>query len=113
MSAGPARALGLFQKGNLGLGCDGDVVIYEEDPNVRKMFGHPRYVIKGGEIVLEDGEIREAPPGREFLVKPPCDPGIDTSCVPFETVIRCNLRTIPEIERIHNPRIKTASTCPR
>ena len=29
MSAGPARALGLTQKGNLGIGCDADIVIYE------------------------------------------------------------------------------------
>src|SRR6185369_5937745 len=74
MSAGPARCLGLQQKGNLGIGCDGDVVIYEEDKDVARMFSHPRYVIKGGEIVIEDGDIREAPQGREFLVKPSIDP---------------------------------------
>src|SRR4026209_2685147 len=53
MSAGPARALGPPQKGNLGLGCDADLVIYEEDEDVEQMFSHPRYVIKGGEIVIE------------------------------------------------------------
>jgi formylmethanofuran dehydrogenase subunit A len=61
MSAGPARALGLTHKGNLGISSDADVVMYEEDANIQRMFGHPRYVIKGGEIVIEDGEIREAP----------------------------------------------------
>jgi formylmethanofuran dehydrogenase subunit A len=115
MSAGPARALGLFQKGNLGLGCDGDVVIYEEDQNVRKMFGHPRYVIKGGEIVLEDGEIREAPVGREFIVKPPCDPGIDAFMRPlFEDCYTMSFENYPvEIERIHNPRMQDCIDVPR
>ena len=30
------------------------------------MFGHPRYVIKGGEIVIEEGDIRETPDGSEY-----------------------------------------------
>ncbi len=77
MSAGPARALGLSRKGNLGLGCDADIVIYEEDDDSQRMFGHPRYVIKAGEVVIEDGDIRETPEGREFLFKPFCDPDID------------------------------------
>jgi len=32
-SAGPARALGLKQKGHLGVGADGDITIYSEKPN--------------------------------------------------------------------------------
>ena len=31
-SAGPARALGLPQKGHLGVGADADVAIYDENP---------------------------------------------------------------------------------
>ena len=45
MSAGPARALGLHQKGQHGTGADADLVIYNEDDDVQQMFGHPRYVI--------------------------------------------------------------------
>jgi formylmethanofuran dehydrogenase subunit A len=105
MSAGPARALGLTQKGNLGIGCDADVVIYEHDDNVQRMFGHPRYVIKGGEIVIEDGEIREAPQGREFLVKPELDPGIDEFMRPlFEDCYTMSFENYPvEFERIDHP----------
>jgi formylmethanofuran dehydrogenase subunit A len=102
MSAGPARALGLKQKGSLGVGCDADVVIYELDDDVAQTFSHPRYVIKGGEMVIEDGDIREAPEGREFLVKPSYDPGTDDFIRPlFEDCYTMQFENYPvELERI-------------
>jgi formylmethanofuran dehydrogenase subunit A len=104
MSAGPARALGLTHKGNMSVGSDADLVLYNRDDNVAQMFSHPRYVIKGGEIVLEDGEIREAPPGREFLVKPAYDPGTDDFIRPlFEDCYTMSFENYPvEIERIEH-----------
>ena len=63
-SAGPARALGLAQKGHLGVGADADITIYDENPANGLLFEQPRYVIKGGEVVVEDGEIRAVPAGR-------------------------------------------------
>src|SRR5262249_34389279 len=65
-SAGPARALGLTQKGHLGVGADADVTIYNEKPDDVLMFQYPRYVIKGGEVVVEEGDIRNVRVGREF-----------------------------------------------
>lgn len=108
MSAGPARALGLTNKGNLGIGCDADIVMYEEDANVQKMFGHPRYVIKAGEVVIEDGEIREAPQGREFLVKPEYDASVDEFIRPlFEDHYTMSFENYPvEFERIENPDLR-------
>ena len=103
MSAGPARALGLSKKGNLGVGCDADVVIYEEDPtDVARTFGHPRYVIKAGEIVIEEGDIRETPEGQEFLVKPDMSPDIDEFMKPrFEDVYTMQFENYPvELERV-------------
>src|SRR5436305_9646853 len=67
-SAGPARALGLTQKGHLGVGADGDVAVYNESKDVFQMFSYPRYVVKGGEVVLEEGEIRKAVAGKGLLV---------------------------------------------
>jgi len=105
MSAGPAKALGLTQKGNLSIGSDADLVLYHEDENIAQMFSHPRYVIKGGEIVLEDGEIREAPQGREFLVRPAYDPTTDEFIRPlFEDCYTMSFENYPvEIERIEHP----------
>ena len=46
--AGPARILGLKNKGHLGPGADADITIYTPDPNIETMFELPRYVIKSG-----------------------------------------------------------------
>jgi formylmethanofuran dehydrogenase subunit A len=108
MSAGPARALGLPQKGNLGVGSDADLVIYNADADVARMFGHARYVIKGGEIVIEDGEIRETPQGREFLVQPACDPDTDAFIRPlFEDCYTMSFENYPvEFERIEHAELR-------
>jgi formylmethanofuran dehydrogenase subunit A len=108
MSAGPAKALGLTQKGNLGLGCDGDLVIYEEDGDPARMFSHPRYVIKGGEVVIEDGDIRETPEGREFLLKPRHDPATDDFIRPlFEDCYTMSFENYPvELERIEHAELR-------
>src|SRR5437762_243974 len=76
-SAGPARALGLAQKGHLGVGADADVTIYNENPDGELMFRYPRYVVKSGAIVVEEGDIRNVSEGREFLVHPAVDPAIE------------------------------------
>jgi formylmethanofuran dehydrogenase subunit A len=76
-SAGPARSLGLTQKGHLGPGADADVTIYHEKPEDGRLFTYPRYVIKSGEIVVEDGDVRAATAGREFVVHPACDEQIE------------------------------------
>src|SRR5207302_9176611 len=57
--AGPARMLGLKHKGHLGAGADADITIYTPSADKRAMFELPRYVIKAGEIVVEQGEIRQ------------------------------------------------------
>ncbi len=108
MSAGPARALGLSQKGNLGLDKDADIVIYDHDIDIARMFGHPRYVIKGGEIVIEEGDIRATPDGREFMIKPSYDPGTEEFLRPlFEEKYCMSFENYPvEMERIEQPDIQ-------
>ncbi|MGH7199163.1 MAG: formylmethanofuran dehydrogenase subunit A, partial [Planctomycetaceae bacterium] len=71
--AAPARMLGLRQKGHLGVGADGDVTIYQPDADVQRMFELPRYVVRRGEVVVEDGEIRSTENGRTLHVAPPYD----------------------------------------
>lgn len=54
--AAPAKALGLKQKGHLGVGADGDVTIYRDNPaDAKAMFESPVHVLKGGTFVVRDG----------------------------------------------------------
>ncbi|HEY7637891.1 MAG TPA: formylmethanofuran dehydrogenase subunit A [Gemmatimonadales bacterium] len=76
--AGPARLLGLRQKGHLGPGADADVTIYSRDSDIAKMFSTPRYVLKGGTLIVDEGELRSAPSGRRLRVAP----GFDDALLP-------------------------------
>ena len=100
-------ALGLSHKGHLGVGADADVTIYNDTPDVARMFGYPRYVLKGGEIVLEEGEIRRTPQGREFLVQPAYDEHIEEYLRPvFQQVYTMSFDNYPvEMERVSQPEI--------
>ena len=75
--AGPARLLGLSAKGHLGAGADADITIYTPDADRTRMFATPRYVIKGGTLVVEEGQLRRAPRGARHTVSPEYDPAIE------------------------------------
>ncbi len=76
--AGQAKALGLTQKGHLGVGADADIAIYNINPDyvdpsrkfkaVRKAFEGAKYTIKGGEIVVKDGQVVRPVFGKTFWV---------------------------------------------
>jgi len=78
--AGQAKALGLKQKGHLGVRADADVSVYNVNPElvdaskkykrVRKAFQRAAYTIKGGEIVVKDGEVVKSVEGKTFWVNP-------------------------------------------
>ncbi len=57
--AAPARILGLEQKGHLGPGADADVTVYDDLADRELMFRSPRYVLKGGQVIVEKGELRQ------------------------------------------------------
>jgi formylmethanofuran dehydrogenase subunit A len=75
--AGPARLLGLTDKGHLGAGAAADITIYDHDTDRSRMFATPRYVIKGGSLVVEEGQLRRAPRGDRLLARPEYDPAIE------------------------------------
>jgi len=104
-SAGPARSLGLTNKGHLGIGADADVAIYNESKDVAQMFAHPRYVIKGGEVVLEEGEIRVVVEGRGFVSRPIYDDKIEDFIRPlFQQYYTMSFDNYPvEMERLEHP----------
>jgi len=75
--AAPARILGLKNKGHLGIGADADVTIYNKSDNKEEMFATPRYVIKEGAVLVEDGEIRRETYGKTVFVAPGYDRDIE------------------------------------
>ena len=77
--AAPARILGLTHKGHLGPGADADVTVYMRDADIATMFATPRYVIKGGIAVVEEGALRRAPAGGRLYVNPEHDRTIEAS----------------------------------
>lgn len=73
--AGPARMLGLKHKGHLGPGADADITLYLPNADKQQMFEMPKYVIKAGEILIDDGELRGSPQGKTLHVAPGYDLG--------------------------------------
>ncbi len=71
--AGPARLLGLSRKGHLGNGADADISIYTRNSDIAAMFASPRYVLKGGALVVEEGQLRRAPTGERLRLRPEYD----------------------------------------
>jgi formylmethanofuran dehydrogenase subunit A len=75
--AGPARLLGLAHKGHLGPGADADVVLYRPDADAEAMFTAPKLVLKGGVVVVADGQVRREVHGRTLQATPEYDRGIE------------------------------------
>jgi formylmethanofuran dehydrogenase subunit A len=75
--AAPARILGLTNKGHLGVGADADVTIYLPNDDREQMFALPKIVIKDGNVLIEDGEIRDPHNGKTLHVAPAFDPGFE------------------------------------
>jgi formylmethanofuran dehydrogenase subunit A len=107
-AAGPAKALGLPHKGHLGVGADADVAIYNQNPDGVMMFRYPRYVIKAGEIVVEEGDLRQMNAGREFISRAAFDPTIEDYLRPvFQQYYTMSFDNYPvEMERIEHPEIR-------
>ena len=74
--AAPARMLGLMHKGHLGPGADADLTVYNPNKDKEVMFRFPRYVIKSGIVVSEDGDLRGDYFGKTLHVTPAYDPGV-------------------------------------
>jgi formylmethanofuran dehydrogenase subunit A len=50
--------------------------VYASDPDQARMFATPRYVVKNGVVVVEEGQLRRAPAGRRLHVCPPFDAAV-------------------------------------
>ncbi len=77
--AGPARSLGLKDRGHLGVGACGDITVYKDNPNREAMFATPVMVFKNGELVVRDGKVVKAVQGATHVARPEYDKGIEKS----------------------------------
>lgn len=75
--AGPARLLGLKDRGHLGTGAAADIAIYREDANREVMFTAPEHVFKDGVRVARRGQITATPTGGTHFVEPVFDRGVE------------------------------------
>jgi formylmethanofuran dehydrogenase subunit A len=71
-------------------------------------------VIKGGEIVVEEGDVIAASEGREFIVRPAYDDQIEEYIRPlFQQVYTMSFENYPvEIERLRRPELMTLGPKP-
>jgi formylmethanofuran dehydrogenase subunit A len=76
--AGQAKALGLKNKGHLGVGADADVAIYDLNPKtinpskehvkIRNAFQQAMVTIKNGEIVSKNNQVIQTKNGKTFWI---------------------------------------------
>lgn len=81
--AGPARALGLTNKGQLGIGADADITIYDDMEDKEMMFNAPRFVIKSGHTIIENHEFKNDFIGKLLHIAPEYDAKIEDVVKPF------------------------------
>jgi len=94
--AGPAKILGLKHKGHLGVGADADITIYSPHENKEAMFEMPRYVIKSGEILIDECELKQQTFGKTFHVAPAYDVEVEADIADwFEQYYTVQFRNYP------------------
>ncbi len=105
--AATAKTLGMAHKGHLGPGADGDVSVYDINPRswrpsmhreLEKAFTLAKYTIKGGELVVRDGEVLATPQGSTYWVDakaPNEDELVKDLEADFQKYITINFRNYP------------------
>lgn len=66
--SGPAKLLGLADRGHLRPGARADVAVYREDRDRTAMFTAAKLVLKDGTAIVEDGEVVEWRAGRTLAL---------------------------------------------
>jgi formylmethanofuran dehydrogenase subunit A len=75
--AGPARLLGLADRGHLGAGAAADIAVYREQGDREAMFTAPVLVFKDGVEVARAGRVSAVPVGGTHFVEPGYDDAIE------------------------------------
>jgi formylmethanofuran dehydrogenase subunit A len=77
--AGPAKSLGLKDRGHLGVGACADVTVYEDIADKEAMFTAPELVFKNGQLIVRNGRIIKLVQGATHVARPAFDKGIERS----------------------------------
>ncbi|MBX9682324.1 MAG: formylmethanofuran dehydrogenase subunit A [Hyphomicrobium sp.] len=77
--AGPAKSLGLKDRGHLAVGACADITVYDDNPNREAMFETPELVFKNGELIVRNGRIVKIVQGATHVARPNYDIGIEKS----------------------------------
>jgi formylmethanofuran dehydrogenase subunit A len=75
--AGPARLLGMKDRGHLGEGAAADIAIYREQADREAMFRTPDWVFKDGTLVAKQGTLTATPVGGTHFIEPGYDSAIE------------------------------------
>jgi len=75
--AGPARSLGLKDRGHLGAGAAADITVYRDDANREEMFASPELVFKDGDLVVKNGKVIKVAQGATHVARPAYDRSIE------------------------------------
>jgi formylmethanofuran dehydrogenase subunit A len=75
--AGPAKSLGLKDRGHLGPGANADITVYTDEADREKMFAKPELVFKNGEIVVQSGKVVKVLQGATHVARPQYDKAIE------------------------------------
>ncbi len=75
--AGPARSLGLKDRGHLGPGASADITVYFDKADREAMFTKPELVFKNGELIVRDGKVVKVVQGATHVTRPEYDKAIE------------------------------------
>ena len=75
--AGPARSLGLKDRGHLGLGASADITVYRDNADREAMFATPELVFKNGELIVKNNKVVKVTQGATHVARPAYDRAIE------------------------------------
>ena len=75
--AGPARSLGLQDRGHLGVGTSADITVYRDNTDREAMFTTPELVFKNGELIVKNGKVVKVTQGATHVMRPAYDRAIE------------------------------------
>jgi formylmethanofuran dehydrogenase subunit A len=75
--AGPARSLGLQDRGHLGVGASADITVYRDNADREAMFATPELVFKNGELIVKNGKVVKVTQGATHVMRPAYDRAIE------------------------------------